>query len=382
MSTTTKWVIAIIVIILIIGGVWYYRPQSSSITDTGTGPINIGAIMPLTGEAASYGQPMGEVLKMAVDDINQAGGIKGRPLNLILEDGKCDGKESATVMQKLVNVDKVQVVVGGWCSSESLAAVPIAEQNKVFLISGGSSSPDLTAISKFFARTYPSDATQGKILAETAMAKGWKKVAFIQEQQDYTLGLFKVFSQRFQELGGQTVKEEYAPNSSDFKTQINKLKATKSDALFIDSQAPASSELIAKQLGELKWNTPILLSDPAIGDREMVKRNAKFLEGAIGAEFSVDPTNPKYQAILGSYKAKYGKDVVYPQYAQTLYDAVAIVADGLKAVGNNGEKLAEWIRSQKDWTGASGNLVIGDNGDRVGGHVVKVVKNGEVVLYK
>ncbi len=383
MSTTAKWIVAIIVIILIIAGIWYYgaKPLAQN-TDTGTGPIKIGVIVPLTGEGAAYGLPMSDVVRLAIDKVNAAGGVNGRQLEAIYEDGKCDGREGATVTHKLIDIDKVQVIIGGFCSSESLAAIPIAEPAKVLLISGGSSSPDLTGASNFFVRTYPSDATQGNVLAEVAIKKGWKKVAFIQEQQDYALGIYKAFATKFQELGGQVVKEEYAVNSTDFKTQLTKLGQAKPDVLFVDSQAPGSSELIIKQLQELKWKTPLIFCDTAIGDRELFKKYSQFLEGTLGAEFATNDTDSKFQDMVSSYKSKYGKDLVFPQYSQTMYDIPFLLADGMKAVGNNGEKLATWMTTVKNWNGASGQVTIGANGDRIGGHIVKIVKNGEVVPYQ
>ena len=150
--------------------------------------IKIGFIAPLTGEAATYGLMGQNVVKLAADEINAQGGINGRHLEIIYEDGKCNGAAAATAIQKLVEFDKVEVVFGGFCSSESLGAEPIATQNKVLLFSLGSSSPALTGKSPFFARDYPSDASQGAVLAEIAYnKKGWRNVALIQEQLDYPL---------------------------------------------------------------------------------------------------------------------------------------------------------------------------------------------------
>ncbi|MFA5022919.1 MAG: ABC transporter substrate-binding protein [Candidatus Paceibacterota bacterium] len=377
MSKTLKWIIAIVVIILIIAGVYYYGAKPA--TPVETGPVKIGVIGPLTGDAAIYGKPFSETVALAIEEVNAAGGVNGRKIEIIAEDGKCSGQEAATAMQKLVNIDKVQVVIGGFCSSESLAAVPIAEQNKVLLISPGSSSPDLTGISKYFVRDYPSDATQGQVLAEAAIKKGWKKVAFLQEQTDYCVGIYKAFSSRFIELGGKVVKEELASSATDFKTQIGKLRGQKPDALFIDMQTPVGGELVIKQLQELKWKTPMMAADAVSGSSETIKKYPQFLEGTLAAEFGVDTTNPKFQHMVLAYKAKYGKEADYPMYEQTMWDAALMLVDGLKAVGNNGEKLAEWFRQQKGWEGSSGRVTIGENGDRVGGHVLKVIHNGVTV---
>lgn len=345
------------------------------------GPIKIGFIGPLTGEGAVYGEPGRNMVQMAVDEINAQDGIDGKQIEVIYEDGKCGGPASASAAQKLVNVDKVQAILGGFCSSESLAAEPITTQGKVFLLSLGSSSPDLTNKSLYFARTYPSDATQGKVLAEISYNnKGWRKVAFIQEQLDYPLGVFKAFDSNFSALGGTTVKEEFPQGATDFRTSLLKLREAKPDALFIDTQTPASADRVFKQVGELKWKVPILVADATSGDPTTVSNNAAFLEGALAAEFGIDPNNQKFQTMLTAYKNKYGGEPPFQSYAQTEYDGVYMLRDAIKEVGYNGEKLATWFRTVKDWPGASGLITIGDDGDRDGGHVAKIIKNGKVEI--
>ncbi len=344
--------------------------------------ITIGSILPLTGDGAAYGEPDREIMQMAIDEINAQGGVNGSKIEIIYEDSKCNGKDAANAIQKLISVDRVQVVVGAACSSEALAAFPIAEKNKVVLLSNAASSPDLTNASPYFFRDYPSDASQGKILAEVALEKEWKNIAFMQEKKDYPLGIYKAFSAEFEKGGGAIVREEFASDAVDFRTQLKKLQVAKPDALFISAQTPASGERVLKQLKELGWKPQLFISDAMSGDVELMKRNGEQLEGTLAAEFGVDEMNPKFQHLLDAYRARYGKEAPFQSYAQTEYDSVYLIADGLKAVGNNGEKLAGWSRTVKDWDGASGKVTIESSGDRAGGHVAKIVKNGKVELLK
>ena len=379
MENTSKTVLWIVVVLVVVLGAYYFMAKGPS----ETGPIKIGMIGPLTGDAAVYGEVLRDVVKLAVEEINADGGINGRQVEGIYEDGKCSGAGAASAMQKLVNADKVKIVIGGFCSSESLAAVPIATQNKVFLFSPGSSSPDLTNVSKYFARNYPSDASQGSVLAGVAYnQKNWRKIAFIQEQLDYPLGIFKAFSAEFEKMGGKIVKEEFSTSVTDFRSQLTKLKAENPDALFIDTQTPAAADRILKQLQDLKWRPALLVSDATSGDSATVKKDASILEGALAAEFGVDPANQKYQHHLQAYKEKYGKDANFTSYTQTIYDSVYMIRDAVVAVGYDGTKVANWVRSAKDWPGASGLVTIKADGDRAGGHVPKVIKNGKVELLK
>ncbi|MEK7649153.1 MAG: ABC transporter substrate-binding protein [Patescibacteria group bacterium] len=345
-------------------------------------PIIIGSILPLTGDGAAYGEPDREIMQMAADEINASGGVNGSKLEIIFEDSKCSGKDAANAIQKLISIDKVQAVVGAACSSEALAAFPIAEKNKIAFLSNAASSPDLTNASPYFFRDYPSDASQGKILAQVALEKGWKNMAFMQEKKDYPLGIYKAFGVEFEKGGGSIIKEEFASDAVDFRTQLKKLQVAKPDALFISAQTPASGERVLKQLKELGWTVQLFISDAMSGDTELMKRHAAQLEGTLAAEFGVDEQNPKFQHLLDAYKTQYKKDAPFQSYAQTEYDSVYLIVDGLKAVGNNGEKLAAWSRTVKDWDGASGKVTIEATGDRAGGHVAKIVKNGKVELLK
>ena len=377
MNKTLIWVI--VIVIVIVGGYYLFFQGAPA----GEGEvIKIGFIGPLTGEAASYGEPLRNTIALAVEEVNAAGGINGQLLEIIYEDAKCTGKDAANAAQKLVNVDKVKVIIGGFCSSESLAAEPIATGAKVLLFSAGSSSPDLTGKSQFFVRNYPSDASQGAVLAELANKRGWKKVAFLVESKDYPQGIYKAFKTTFDGFGGVIIKEEFPPEASDFKTQLAKLKVEKPDALFLSVQTPAPAERIFKQLGELNWKPPLLVADVIVGDPKIVETHKAILEGAIGAEFGIDPGNEKFQHLIQTYKEKYGADTPYQAYAQTEYDAVFMIGDGIKAVGYDGEKLAKWLREIADWRGASGIVDIKDDGDRAGGHIPKIVKNGKVEIYQ
>ncbi len=372
-------IIAVVVIIIVVAIAWYGWGNKDK--DDGLiegAPVKVGVIGPMTGDAAIYGEPNANIIKMAADEINAQGGIDGHQIELIIEDGKCSGSDAVSAAQKLINVDKVQVIIGGLCSGESLAIVPVAEKAKVSLLSIGSSSPDLTDVSKFFVRNYPSDNTQGVVLATAAVAKGITSIGFIQEQTDYALGVYKAFSAEFEKNGGKITKEEYSSETSDFRSQLSKLNVASPTALFISAQTPASAQRIMKQIQDINWKPQLFLSD-VIADPQTLATYKDLVEGAYGAQFGENKDDPKFQALVTNYKAKYGVDVPYPSYAQTEYDGLYMIADAIKDVGYNGEKIAKWLRDVKDWQGASGSVTIGSDGDRDGGHILRVVRDGQFV---
>lgn len=388
MNKNTKIVIGLVVVILLIWGIASKmrstkQPQNTSSSSTKTteqSSFKVGIILPLTGDAASYGEPGEKVFRLATEEVNNSGGVDGKKLELVVEDGKCNGKDATNAAQKLVNVDKVQVIIGGFCSSESLAAVPVAAQGKVAIMSIGSSSPALTGVSPYFWRIFPSDASQGSLGAEQANKRGYKKVAFLQEQLDYPLGIYKAFDARFKELGGTTIKEEFAPATTDFRTQLTKLKAQNPDALFIDGQASPATGRILKQLKDLGWKPQLFINEATAGDSKAIMENKDLLEGAIGAEFTVDTNNTKFSHLLEAYKMKFNEDLPFQSYGQTEYDSIFLVRDAIKAVGYNGEKIANWSRTIKDWEGASGKITVKADGDRASGYTTEVVKNGKMTV--
>jgi len=337
----------------------------------------LGAILPMTGDAGVYGEALSKAILLAKDEINNSDG--NNKINFTIEDGKCNGKDAANAAQKLVAVDKVQAILGGFCSGETLATVPIAEAGKVVVLSAGSTSPKLSGISPYFFRDIASDASQGSLDAAIANKKNYKSIAVLQEQTDYALGIYNVFMEKF---SGKTVKEEYSTSATDFRSQLIKLKSENPEAVFLITQTSASAERILKQLKDLGWKPQIFIDETVIGDAKAVAANKEILEGAIGAEPGVDKSNLKFQHFLQAYKAKYGQDMPYPSFGQNIYDAVYLLKDGITRVGYNGEKLAAWSRTVKDWQGASGDISITPEGDRLSGYVSEIVKDGKIQIYQ
>lgn len=373
---TVRNILTVVAIAIVLIGGWWVVNQNTA--DQVQGPVRIGVIHPFTGDAAVYGEPMLRVLNLAADKINAEGGVNGYPIEFIVEDGKCDGTAAASAAQKLVNVDKVEVIIGGFCSGEALAAEPITTAAEVTLFSASASNPKLTGISPFFVRNYPSDSSQGVILADAAIGKGMKNIAILQEQVDYAAGIYQVFDARIKERGGSTQKEEYATEATDFRTSLTKLRAGNPDALFLIANSPASATRIFKQMQELGWSPTFLISDVIAGDPVTIAEYVTLLEGGLAAEFGVDNNNPKFREVIDAYVAKYAVEPPFQAYVQAEYDAVFLVAEAVREVGYDGKKIAAWLHNVRNWQGASGLLSIGENGDPTAGHRLETIKDGKV----
>jgi branched-chain amino acid transport system substrate-binding protein len=379
MSKNVKIAIGLIVVALVILGIAQsQKNKKQTQTKMESGSYKIGVILPLTGDAAVIGEPIRDAYLLAQEEINKTGKIK---VELIIEDGKCSGKDATSAVQKLVNVDKVQVIAGGACSGESLAAIPIAEKTKVVMLSAASTNPKLAGISPYFFRTAPNDNAQGKALAEIANKKNYKKVAVLVEQTDYALGLFGVFEKNFTNSGGEIVKEEYKSETPDFKTQLTKLRAQNPDALFIDAQSTSPSVRILKQMADLNWKLPLFINEAQASDSKFVLEQKTGLEGAVGVEFKVDGTNNKFQNFLSNFKTKFGKEISLASFGAGAYDDLKLFAEGIQAVGYDGEKIAGWLKTVKDWEGATGKVTFLENGDSLSAYSPVVVKEGKLTPY-
>ncbi len=380
MSTNTI-IGAIVVIIVLIGGYFIFsQPAKAPVTESA---IKIGFIGALTGDGASYGEPQQRVIQLAVDEVNKNGGFDGKQVEVVYEDAKCTGEGGANAAQKLVNVDKVQIILGGTCSGETLAAVPVAEAGKVAIVTGSATSPDLIGKSPYFFRVYPNDSVQGQVLAQGAWDRGWKKIAVIQESTDYPLGIYKAFAATYEPLGGTLTKDEFKTDTTDFRSVLSKIKALKPDAVFVDTQTVASASRIFTQIDALGWKPQLIVNDVTSGDPVTLMANKKILEGALGADFVLNLDNPKLKKLTEVYKATYGDDLRYPTYSSAVYDSFYIALDAIKAVGYDGTKIAAWGHSSiQNWDGASGMITVGANGERQAGHSLMIIKDAKETVAK
>jgi len=180
--------------------------------------IKIGSIGPLTGAAASYGEKMTRAIDLAINEINEKGGINGKKVVVKHEDDKLEAKDGVSAFQKLVSADKAVAIIGAAGSSVTLAISPVAESNKVVLITPISSAVAISKAGDFVFRICPSDALQGKIVAKWVIEKGFKNAAILYLNNDYGTGLKDGFKEEYAKLGGQVVIEEaFEKGATDFR---------------------------------------------------------------------------------------------------------------------------------------------------------------------
>lgn len=336
--------------------------------------IKIGMIAPLTGDISSIGQDILHGAQLAVDQVNAVGGINGKAVQLIAEDGKCAGGDAASAAQKLVNVDKVIAILGGQCSGETLAAAPIAEEGKVVLLSSLSSSPDVTTAGTYVFRNYPSDALKTKAMAAYFASKGYKKVALIGENTDFSTAFLASLKK---DLPANSVvfSELVEPGTKDFRTLLTRLKDTPFDVFVPDANQTAVAGELLKQLREAGFKQPVVGQD-VIDSADVV---AAVGSGATEIYTINVPTVGQGTPFEANFKQKYGEPQSNITYAAFSYDDANVVMAGMKKA-TTGTQLRDWMATMPAYKGVIGTFSFDGNGDVIGvSYALKKFENGKIV---
>lgn len=329
--------------------------------DTNSEPIKLGYIGPLTGDAASYGSDTLNGMKLKVAEVNNAGGINGRMIEIIAEDGRCAGAESASAAQKLVHIDKVIAIVGGQCSGETLAAAPIAEAAGVPVVSPVSSSPDVTSAGDFIFRVFPSDALKTVATKKYFESKGYEKVAMIGENTDFT----SAFRDSLKEKLGEeafVLDELLEPGTKDYRSVLTRLADAEVDVIFANANSDAVMAAIMSQVREQGLEQEIVTHDA--GD------SVTLLELAAGAtdnfHFINTPSVGEGGTFQTAFEAEFGAPPNIVTFAAHAYDAVSVLIDALDAGAPDGAAIRDHLYNLRNFKGVAGTFRFDDNGDVLG----------------
>lgn len=372
-----KWLIAGIMIAVLIVGGCVNENDGTNVTapQTGLEDIKIGVLITQTGGLGPIGEGMANGAKLAAMEINKKG-INGKNVTLIIEDTGTNPAKAAEAAQKLIGVDKVQVIIGGVASSETLAVAPIAEKSKVVLISPSSTAPSVTDAGEYVFRVIGSDNLQGEAIAQLAMAKNFTKPVTLVENNDYGIGLETVFNNKFNGTVASSI--HYEKGKADYRTELDMIKNADPDVIiFVGYPAEASTILQqTKQLGlNAKWIAAEGIADPVMFDNKDV---AAQMEGMLLTKPSSPEGNPEYQNFIELYKKAFGKDPGI--YSDTEFDATMLAAEAIKEVGNDGEKIKNALPAiSGNYKAITGDKTFDINGDVPQDYSILDVKNKTLV---
>jgi branched-chain amino acid transport system substrate-binding protein len=339
--------------------------------------IPIGEFASLTGTTASFGVSSHNGTVMAIDEINAAGGLFGKPLRLITEDDQSKAGEAATVVKKLISRDGIVALLGEVASSRSLEAAPICQQASIPMVSPASTNPKVTEQGDFVFRVCFIDPFQGTVLSKFSLNKGWKKIAILTDvKQDYSVGLSEFFKAHFVANGGMIVNEQsYSSGDKDFKAQLTAIKASAPDAI-VASGYYTEAGLIALQARELQLNVPLLGGD-GWDSPSLVEVGGKAVEGCFFSNhFSTEDPAPLIQDFLKRYRDKFNEE---PGAMSALgYDSAMILVDAMKRAGTtDGRAVRDALAATKDFTAITGKITLNPQRNADKSAVVLEVKEGK-----
>ncbi len=352
--------------------------------DDGTGPIKIGHYASLTGAEATFGQQVDKGIKLAVEEINAAGGINGRKLELITEDTQSQTQPSINAAEKLIGKDNVVCLLGEVASSRSLAAADVAQRSKVPMLTPASTNAKVTQKGDYIFRICFIDPFQGAVIARfVAENLKAKNVAILRDQgSDYSVGLADGFITKFKALGGTVVEEQsYVGTDKDFRAQLTAIKAKNPEAIIIPGYY-TSVGLIAAQARELGITVPLIGGD-GWDSPELATGSAKAaLEGCFFTNhYAFDDTTKLVQDFNAKYQAKWNE---IPGAMSALgYDAMNIVAKIIKDAGGKSdpETIRTGLAALKNYPGVTGAISINPERNASKSVVVIQIKDGKFTYY-
>ena len=378
-----KKIWGVVGIIIIVIFVWLgFRNTTSTPVPVSQAPIVLGFIAPLSGDAVGYGTTEKNATELALAEINQAGGVNNRMLTVVYEDGKCNAKDALSAMEKLISIDKVKIVMGGTCSAETLAVAPLAEKNNVILFSAFSSNPEITNAGDYIFRNAPSDTDATRVDAETIISKGYKKVAIVSENTEYSLGVRTILKDILSRADIDIISDEVynAQSTQDFRSLLTKVGVTKPDVLYLNPGTSAKAGgLMVKQARELKLSMPIH-GNFSLGTPESLTTGGSYMEGVVTGDST--GLGGKGKILLGKYQTQFKAEPANEYLMGAAYDRVYLLRDALAGGTDNTDKIKTYFYGLKNFSGAVGDYHFDQNGDVVGvGFASFVIKDGKKVLY-
>ncbi|WP_404996209.1 ABC transporter substrate-binding protein [Caldifermentibacillus hisashii] len=345
--------------------------QNSSVGNSGGGDakgdtIKIGANLELSGEVASYGQSISEGMELAIEEINDSGGVDGKKIKVVKVDNKSDNAEAASAATRLTSQENVLAIIGAATSGNTIAQAQIANDTKTILLSPSGTAPNVTenedgSINEYVFRTSYIDPFQGTVAANFAAKELGVKTAAIYSDSasDYAKGLAAAFKETFQKAGGKIVAEEsYVAGDTDFRSTLTRIKSANPEFVFIPGYYEEVG-LIVKQARESGVTVPLMGADgwdsPTLVD--LAGKDA-LNNTFITNHYSAQDPDTKIQEFVTKFKEKY-KDKSPDAFNALGYDSVYLLVDAIKRAGSlDREAVKDALAETKDISLVTGVVTI------------------------
>jgi len=342
-------------------------------------PIKLGEVASLTGKEAAFGQQAHRGIELAISEINARGGVLGRPLAVVAEDNQSKPGDSATIAKKLLSREKVVALLCTGTSSNCLEVAPLAQSARIPLIGTTATAPEVTEKRDYVFRACFIDPFQGAVLAKfaTTTLKAKRVALLTSVSASYSVGLSKVFREKFSALGGEIAADQkYSEGDKDFRAQLTAIKAAKVDAIAVTGFYTEAA-LICKQARDLGLTLPIFGGDGWEAP-ELIEIGGKAVEGTYYAShYSSESTEPAVSEFVKKYRARFNGETP-DSMAPLAYDATFIIAEAITRAGTTeGPKLRDALAVTKNFPGVTGRTTIDPQRNASKPAVMLAVKNGK-----
>ncbi len=309
--------------------------------------LKLGALIPLTGGLATYGESSLNGMRLAVDEANDAGGVLGGPVELIVGDTQTKAQPAVDAAKRLVTIEGVAGLLGALSSGNTIpVATTVSAVEQVPQISNSSTAPTITTLEDgdFLFRTVPSDAQQGVVLGGLARAEGLERVAVLFVNNDYGLGLAESFEASFTDLGGIiTGSSAFEPNKASYRGELQDLAGGDADALLLIAYPDDGGLLILRQALEEGFFERFVFTD-GMKATQVAADFGAFIDGAFGtAPRAVE--SAESAAFAEAYRAAHDELPPLP-FIDSAYDAAMILILAAEAAGvAEGTAIRDQIRA-------------------------------------
>lgn len=344
-------------------------------------PIKIGVIKPQTGPLAFDGTTDIKGARLALKEINEKG-VLGRKLEIVVEDGQCKPAESVSAAEKLIFRDKVVVLMGGFCSGATIAIMPVAEKNKIPLVTGVSSNPKLTEMgNEWFFRNAENEALIAKAFARPlANDMNLKTAYFLAVNDDWGRGTVEAFKPLYEGQGGKTVGVEFVDRAAnDFYTPLTKIRAARADLVVVVAESQAGS-IIARQSKELGLNSR-LFGVGAWATPTFMELAGEAANGVL-AGVVYAPTQPgdANKSFVAKYKSEYGEEP--GKYSAAGYNTIHVIAQAIQRAGSDDKAKIRDALEMTDYRGPNGHVRFDKKHQAYGLELVLVELQNKVPVVK
>ena len=330
--------------------------------------VSIGAVLPLSGAVAFYGNESRDGALLAIEQINAAGGLLGKKLALIAEDDEGTAEKSANAFTKLTTRDKVGFVIGSSTSGATMAMTSMAQQGKVILVTPSGTNTQVTKAGDYIFRACFIDPFQGVVGADFAFdTLSCKRAAVLYDAgADYNTGLAEAFKNQFKAVGGQVVADEaYQSGDVDFNAQVTRIRAANPDVVYLPNYYNDVA-LQAKQLRAQGVNCALLGGDG--WDSLIENAGDEVLNGFWSSGFAADTTDPRGVTFVKAFEARFKKPA--SQFSALGYDSMMLIIDGIKAAGSYDTSLVKNAMAKINGPYVTGNIRFDANRDPIKGAAI------------